>query len=174
VDVPGRVGHDDIELAEDLEIEVSEVAVDPLGLGHAFAVDLLLLGSFKLLVLFDVVDEFAVGVVAGVEVRAVPEGLVRVLVDDGSEVLLVAMGVALRLLALVPRAVVAVLQILLGLELGGLNFLLVTADVLQLSGGRSTSASMSIFSPKREGALRSFSIIVLVSFSLGVSSFFCC
>jgi hypothetical protein len=174
VDVPGRVGHYHVELPQDLEVEVAQVAVDPLGVRHAFAVDGAFLGSFELLVLLDVVDEFAVGVVAGVEVRAVAEGLVGVLVYDGAEVLLVAVRVPLRLLALVPRAVVAVLQVLLRLELHRLDLLRKADDVLQLSGERGTLASMSIFSAKREGALRRFSIICLCSFSLPESSFRCC
>jgi hypothetical protein len=142
--------------------------------GHALAVDGAFLGGFDLLVLLDVVDELAVGVVAGVEVGAVAEGLVSVLVDDGAEVLLVAVGVPLRLLALVPRAVVAVLEVLLGLELEGLDLLGEADDVLQLRGEGGTLASMSIFSAKSEGAFSRFSIICLCYFSFPDSSFRCC
>ncbi len=66
VNIPGRVSHDDIELAKDLKIEVPEIAVDPFGLFDSLTVKLLVLGVFNLLVFFDVMDEFAVGIVAGV------------------------------------------------------------------------------------------------------------
>jgi len=85
VDIPGRIGHDNIEFAQYLKIEVSQVAVDPLGMEHPFSCYFSFLGCFGLLVFFDVVDEFAVGVVAGVEVGAVAKTLVCFLVDDGSE-----------------------------------------------------------------------------------------
>ena len=75
------------------------------------------MGTFQLLVLLYVVDELAIWIVTGVEMRTVPEGLVSILVYDSAEVLLIAVGVSLSLLALISRAVVAILQVLLGFEL---------------------------------------------------------
>lgn len=84
---------------------------------HALSVNGTFLGTFQLLVLLYVVDELAIWIVTGVEMRTVPEGLVSILVYDSAEVLLIAVGVSLSLLALISRAVVAILQVLLGFEL---------------------------------------------------------
>lgn len=117
MDVPGRIGHDHVELTQNLEVEVTQVAVYPFCMRHTLPVDSSFLGTFQLLVLFDVVDEFAVGVVAGIEVGAIAKRLVSILVDYGTEVFFVAVGMSLCLLALIARAVIAVLQILLRLKL---------------------------------------------------------
>jgi hypothetical protein len=119
-------------------------------------------------------DEFAVGVMTGIQMRTVAETFVSVLIDDCSKVFFIAETMSFGLLTLVPRAVVAVLQIAFALKLGCLYLFFVAGDVLELHRGSLTSASMSIFSPKREGALSSLSMTDLASFSLGVSSFFCC
>lgn len=62
-------------------------------------------------------DQLAIGIMTGVEVRAVAKGFVSVLIDDCAEVLFVAIGVPLCLLALIASAVVTVLQILFRFEL---------------------------------------------------------
>ena len=174
MDVPGRVGHDDVELAENLKVKIPEIAVDPFSMRHALAIYGSLLRSFQLLILLDIVDEFAVRIVTSVEVRTVAEGLVSVLVDDGPEMLFIAVGVSLGLLALVPCAVIAVFEVLLRFEIHCLNFIAETHDVLQLSPASCTLASMSIFSAKREGAFSKFSIICLCSFYFPDNSFRCC
>ncbi len=132
VNVPWRIGHDDIEFPKDFKIEVPEIAVDPFGLFDSFPVKLLVLGVLNLLVFFDVVDELAVGVVAGVEVGTIAVGLIGVLGDDGSEVFFVAVGVAFGFLAFIAGAVVAVFYVFLLFELLKGEFLLVGFELLEL------------------------------------------
>jgi hypothetical protein len=122
VDIPGRVGHDYIEFAQDLEVKVSQIAVNPLCVRHPLSINSLFLRNLNLLVLFDVMNQLAVRIMTGIEMRAVPEAFVSILVYDGSKMFLIAVGVTFCLLALIPGAVVAVLQILLGLEVQSLNF----------------------------------------------------
>ncbi len=132
VNVPWRIGHDDIEFPKDLKIEVPEIAVDPFGLFDSFPVKLLVLGVFNLLVFFDVMDEFAVWVVAGVEVGTIAVGLIGVLGDDGSEVLFVAVGVALCFLTFIAGAVVAVFYVFLLFELLKCEFFFICFELLEL------------------------------------------
>ncbi len=115
-----------------MRVKLPDVTVDPLGVLHTLLCDGFLDGGFLLLILLDVVDEFAVRVVAGIEVRAVAKAFVGLLVDNGPEVLFGAEGVPFGLLALVTSAVVAILQILFALELQYFDFLLVAREALQL------------------------------------------
>lgn len=62
-------------------------------------------------------DEFAVWIMAGVQMRTVAVGFVGVLSDDGAEMFLVTVRVTLSFLTLVSCAIVAVLHVLLLLEL---------------------------------------------------------
>lgn len=62
-------------------------------------------------------DQLAVGVMAGVEMWTIAKAFVSFLIDDSSKMLLSAVGMSLRLLALIPSAVIAILQIFLGFEL---------------------------------------------------------
>lgn len=66
MNVPWGVSHDDIKLTQDLEIKVPQVTVDPLCFLDSLAIELLVLGVFDILILLDVVDKFAVGVMTGV------------------------------------------------------------------------------------------------------------
>ena len=174
MDIPRRISHDNVELTQNLEVEVTQVAVGPLSIEHALLGDDLVQSSFRLLVLLNIVDQFAVRVMTGVQMGTVPEALVGLLINDGSEMLLGAHGVPLGLLAAISSAVVAVVEVLLGLELQGLNLFLISAVVLELNLRESTLASRSSFSEKREGALRRLSMSNFSSFSLGVASRFCC
>lgn len=70
VDVPGRVGHDYLELAQHREVECAHVAVDPLALGN-YCLEHLVVPGVQLLLLLNIVDMLAVGVVAGIQVGAV-------------------------------------------------------------------------------------------------------
>lgn len=117
MDVPGGVQHDHAALAENREVEVAQVAVDPL-----LRLDLLVLQVqpvraelFFLVLLVDlVVDVLAVvHVSAGVQVRAVAERVVGVRHDDLLEVDVFA-DLAQRPvhLALVLRAVLAEVDVL--------------------------------------------------------------
>lgn len=54
-------------------------------------------------------DQFAIWVVAGIEVRTVSETLVCLLVDNGSEVLLVAKCMSFSLLTPISSAMITVL-----------------------------------------------------------------
>ena len=81
---------------------------------------------------------------------------------------------ALSALTTLASAMVAVLKVFLGLELKGFHLLLKTANVLDLPARMTTSASMSILPPKREGALRRVSSFFLCYFSFAESSFRCC
>jgi hypothetical protein len=76
------------------------------------------------------VDKFAVGIVAGVEVGTVAVTFIGILIDDGSKMFLIAVGVALRFLAPIPRAVIAVIQIFLGSELLNLNLFFIARKIL--------------------------------------------
>jgi hypothetical protein len=78
------------------------------------------------------VNQLAIRVVTGVEMRTVPKTLIRLLVDNSSEMFLVAMRVSPGFLASIPRAVVTVLQTLLGFELQSLYFLLIAAELHDL------------------------------------------
>ena len=151
MNVPGGIGHDNIELAQHLEVKVAQVAVNPLGVLHALPYYFLLLCQLPLLVLLHIVYELAVRVMTGVQVRTVPERFVRILVYNGSKVLFGAVAMALGPLAPFASAMVAVLDVLLGLKLQRFHLLLKAADILNLPQLGSTSASMSIFSPKSEG-----------------------
>jgi hypothetical protein len=136
VDVPRRVEHDDAALAEHREVEVAQVAVDPL-----LGLDLLLLqvqpvgAELLLLVLLVdlVVDVLAVvHVPAGVQVRAVAERVVGVRHDDLLEVDVFA-HLAQRPvhLALVFRAVLAEVDVLVVL-------------LLELPSAQATASMMSL------------------------------
>lgn len=120
MDVPGRVRHDDIEFAQTVEIEVLDVAVDPLAEG---VFQYLFLRGFLLLrLVLQVVDVLAIGVMAGVEMWAVPHRLVCGVIDEGSEVALDAAGASHHLQTAVSGAVLAVFKPVLVLE--GLYFAL--------------------------------------------------
>ena len=90
MDVPRRVQHDHVALAEHREVEVAQVAVDPLlGLDRlVLEVQPVCAELFFLVLLVDlVVDVLAVvHVSAGVQVRAVAQRVVGVRHDDLLEV----------------------------------------------------------------------------------------
>ncbi len=110
----------------------------------------------------------------GIQVRTISKSFICILVDNGSEVFLIAIGVPFGFLAFVSRAMIAVLNVLLRLEFEGFNFLLIAGNIADLHYDGITASSMSIFSPKREGALSKFSIMILVYFYFPDSSFLCC
>ena len=86
MDVPWWISHDNVELTENFEIEESQIAVDPLCVKHSFFRDDFFLGSFRLLVFFNVMNEFAIRIVASIEMRTVSETFICFLIDDRSEV----------------------------------------------------------------------------------------
>lgn len=112
MNIPGRISHNNIKLPQYLKIEVSQIAVDPLRIFHPHLRQHLLLRSLRLLILLDIMYQFTVRIVAGIEMRTVTKTLVCILVDDGSEMFLLAERVTSCFLAFVSRAVVAVLEIL--------------------------------------------------------------
>jgi hypothetical protein len=67
-------------------------------------------------------NKFAVWIVAGIEMRTVSEAFISVLIDYGSKVLFITVCMSLCFLAFISRAMVAILNIFLGLELQSLNF----------------------------------------------------
>ena len=109
MDVPGRISHNHIEFSQYFEIKVSQVAIDPLGVEHPLPGDYSFLSRLGLLILFDVVDQLAVRIVAGVQMRTIPKTLVCLLVDYGSKMFLRTQGVPSGLLAAISGAVIAVL-----------------------------------------------------------------
>ena len=113
MDVPGRIGHNHVEFSQYFEIEISQVAVYPLSVKHPLPGYYSFLGHLGLLILFDVVNQFAVRVVAGVQMRTISKTLVRLLVYYRPEMLLRTQGVPFGLLTTVSGAVIAVLQIFL-------------------------------------------------------------
>lgn len=113
-----------------MSYQVPNIAIDPLGVLHPFSRYGFFDGHFLLLVFFHVVDQFAIGVVTGIKMGAVAKAFIGFLVDDGSEVLFGAERMSFGLLALVPSAVIAVLQVLLALEVENLDFFFVAAEVL--------------------------------------------
>ncbi len=70
--------------------------------------------------------------------RTVSKTFVCVLVDDRSEVLFLAKRVSSGLLALVSRAMVTILKVLLFLELKGFYLLLVADYILKLNNSQPT------------------------------------
>lgn len=113
VDIPWRISHYHVEFTQNLEIEISDIAVYPLSVQHSLSDNRLFLSNFSLLVFLDIVDQFAVRVVAGVEVGTVAKAFISFLIDDRAEVFLCAKGMPLGFLTLIPRAMITVLQILL-------------------------------------------------------------
>ena len=90
----------------------------------SFPVKLLVLSQLSFLVFLNVVDKFAVRIVAGVEMGTVAVALVGVLGDDGSEMFFVAERVSFGFLALISGTVIAVLNVFLFFEfLKGKSFL---------------------------------------------------
>lgn len=71
----------------------------------------------NLLILLDIVNKLALGVMTSIQVWAVAITLIRILRNDSTEVLLVTTRVTLSLLAFVACAVVTIFDILLLLEL---------------------------------------------------------
>ena len=90
MDIPRRVCHNHIEFAKDLEVKVSHIAVDPLSVRHPFTIDGFFLGKFSLLILLNVMDQLAVRIVAGIEMWAVAESFICVLVDNGTKMFFAA------------------------------------------------------------------------------------
>lgn len=93
MDVPGRISHDGVELAQHPKVEVSEIAIYPLRLGDNGLVDLV--RGFTVLevrgvIVLDVVDMLTLRVQTGVQVRAVPRRLLRIGLNYFSEVPFVA------------------------------------------------------------------------------------
>jgi len=78
-------------------------------------------------------DQFAIGIMASIEMRTISKAFIRILVDNGSKVFTIAETVSFGLLAFVTSAVITVFQIALTLELCGLNLLFIASDVLQLN-----------------------------------------
>lgn len=74
--VPWWVSHHNLELAQYRKIECPHVAVYPLALGY-YQLEHPLCFLIHLLLLLDIVDVFAVGIVACVQVRAISHRLVR-------------------------------------------------------------------------------------------------
>jgi hypothetical protein len=109
VNVPWRVGHYDVELPQNFEIEIPDIAVDPLGVEHSLANYGLFLGDFRLLILFNVMDELAIGIMTGIEMWAVAKAFVSFLIDNSSKMLLGAVRMSLSFLALIPGAMIAIL-----------------------------------------------------------------
>ena len=66
MDVPWRVSHNHVEFSQYFEIEVPQVAVDPLSVKHPLPGDYSFLSRLGLLIFFDVVDQLAVRIVAGI------------------------------------------------------------------------------------------------------------
>ncbi len=56
MDIPWRIGHDDIEFAQNFEIKVPDIAVDPLSMKNSLASYCFLLSNFQLLIFFDIMD----------------------------------------------------------------------------------------------------------------------
>jgi hypothetical protein len=141
---------------------------------HSLAVYCLLLCSLYLLILFDIVNQLAIWIMACVKMWTVSEAFVCILINNRAKMFFIAIWVPLCFLTFISCAVITILQILFGLELHRLNFLGETYNILKLDRMKITLASISIFSAKREGALRRFYIICLCYFSLLESSFLCC
>ena len=94
VDVPWRIEHDGVALADDCEVELAQVAVDPLFRSVLDLVDKDIAhpGVFLFVVIDLVVDVLAVlHVATSVQVRAVAQRLVRVRIDDLLEVHVLAL-----------------------------------------------------------------------------------
>ena len=85
MDVPGWICHYDIEFSQDLEVEETQIAVDPFCIFHPFSDHNFFLSCFPLLIFLNIVDQFAIRIVAGVQMGAIPETLVSLLVDNCSE-----------------------------------------------------------------------------------------
>ena len=87
MDIPWWVSHYHVEFTQNLKIEVPQITVQPLSLTHSLKSYRFLL-SYFMLVLFDVVDQFAVRVVAGVQMRTITVRFVCLLGYQSTEMLL--------------------------------------------------------------------------------------
>lgn len=89
MDVPWWVSHYHVKFTQNLKIEVPQIAVQPLSLTHSLKCYRFLL-SYLVLILFDVVDQFAVRIVTGVQMRTITVRFVCLLVYQSTEMLLCA------------------------------------------------------------------------------------
>jgi hypothetical protein len=119
-------------------------------------------------------NQLAIWIVAGIQMRTVSETFVRLLIDYSSEMLLVTQSMSFGFLTAISGTVIAILEVFLCFKLQSLNLFFVAAVFLKLNNDQSTCTSMSIFSLKREGAFSKLSISSFYSFSLGVAYLFCC
>lgn len=141
---------------------------------HSLAVYCSFLCILNLLVLFNIMNQFAIWIVACIEMRAITKTFISILINNCAKMLFITIRMAFCFLAFISCAMVTVLNIFFGLKFHCLNFLGKAHNVLQLYKWRVTLASISIFSANRDGALSRFSIICLCYFSFPESSFLCC
>ena len=174
MNIPWRICHHHIEFPQNIKVKKSQITVDPLCMLHPFFRYHLLKSNFRLLILLNIMDQFAVRIVASVQMRTIPITLVSFLIDDGPEMFFWAQGVTFSFLTTISCTVITVLNIFLWFELQGLYFLLITSELLKLNRRQGTWAYISIFYPKRDGALRRESIRSFYSFYFGVAYLFCC
>jgi len=109
VDVPGWICHNNVKFSQNFEVEVSHITVDPLCMKHSFLSYDLLLCNLRLLILLDIVNQLAVWVMTSIQMWAVSEALIGLLVDDCSEMLFGTECMSFSLLAAITRAVVTIL-----------------------------------------------------------------
>lgn len=174
MDIPRWICHYYIKFSKYLKVKISEIAIYPLCMRHSLTINSLLLSYLWLLILFNVMYQFTIRVMTGIQMWTVSKTFISILINNCSEMFFITVRMTFGFLTFISRTMVTILKIFLWFEFKSLDFFRETSYILKLNCKYFTFDSISNFSANREGALSRFSICFLCSFSFPDISFLCC
>lgn len=132
MNIPRWISHNDIKLSQYFKIKISQVTVYPLCKFNSLPIKLLILGFLLLLIFFNVMYQFAFGVMACVQMWTIAITLISVLGDNSSEMFFITMRMTFCFLTFVSCAMITIFNIFLFFKFLELQLLFICFEQIQV------------------------------------------